>query len=137
MVALPNFNPVEGLITDAAGALTQQGQLRQLVAQTALQGGLVDFQGATAAGAAVWANTGIDLTAGKRLMGGSFSATVAGHCAIGLGTAAGVATIVGAGFSSGIIHGPSPPFGCDYAANTRVWVYSTPGAVVWWALYVG
>lgn len=140
MVALPNFNPVEGLISDVAGALTIFGQLRQIVANQALQAGLTPTTSATVCAAAAWTNTTIDLPAGKRLYAISISGTAAAGTLIqaGEGTAGAVVNTIHLGPT------PSPgainlgqPYGRSYGANTRLWAWSTLAGTVYICCYTG
>jgi len=131
--SLNNRAFVWGAVTDAAGTLTQLGQLRQLVAQTAPQDAAVTGS-PVACGAGVWTTSGLDLPAGGRIVSINAGASVAGIVQVGVGTAGAVAVALGAGLTN--VTAPiGQPWGYLYGANTRVWLYSQAAATVWWNIY--
>jgi hypothetical protein len=125
MVALPNFNPVEGLLTDASGALTIFGQLRQLVAQTILLPKTQTPTSAITALAAANTNTGIDLPAGQKIRAIHLLHHGAGanYMLLGIGTAAAAVAFI---HFCGVVGNANcsliPYGGYDYGTNTRVWI---------------
>jgi hypothetical protein len=140
MVALPNFNPVEGLISDVAGALTSFGQLRQIVANQALQSGLTPTVAATVCGAAVWTNTGVNLPTGQRFYVAALAGTAAAGSLLQLGYGTAGALVnglhLGMSPSAGVIS-LGQPAGFNYGTNQRLWMYTALAGTVYAVVYTG